>query len=376
MNHCHNCGLSIGETVTFCATCGAPVSVAVAGTAPRVGDAAIGAGVRDAIIGARVRDAASASRSSAVRVRPRLPACGCAGASCPPSTPPACARRAAPRSPSSWPPSRGSRAPSPSPRATRRPGASASPWSTRSTRRSPTTARARRAVPWTVGKRPTPPPPRPGRQTRSATSPAGCRCLVFFEHESLSVDEEREFVDYAAGRGLRVTAAAVAAFHEEKRSRLESQVDQRLDEASGLLREARTLEKSDPREAVALYRKAVESPSGLRRVAARRASGHDTTCRSPSIGSPWCSRAWGGRGGARRDRSRGLAGDFSSATTADASPTAKRCASAAGACTNAAGRPSPVSPVPADRRGAPSSRRCRAEAPPGTRYHKGMLPWR
>jgi hypothetical protein len=89
------------------------------------------------------------------------------------------------------------------------------------------------------------------------SNPTGCRCVVFFEHESLSADEEHEFVDYAAGRGLPVTAATVAAFHDEKRRR-RAEVDRRLDNASGLLREARTLEKSDPRGAVGLYRRAVE----------------------------------------------------------------------------------------------------------------------
>jgi hypothetical protein len=92
----------------------------------------------------------------------------------------------------------------------------------------------------------------------SCSSPAGCRCLVFFEHESLAPDEEREFVDYAAGHGLHVSATTVAAFHEEKRG-LRAQAERRLDEASQLLREAHTLEKSDPADAVTLYRSAIES---------------------------------------------------------------------------------------------------------------------
>ena len=91
----------------------------------------------------------------------------------------------------------------------------------------------------------------------SCSNPAGCRCLVFFEHESLSLDEELEFVDYAAEHGLHVTAPAVAAFHDAKRKRRE-RLDGRLEEAAGLLREARPLERSDPQQAVTLYRKAVE----------------------------------------------------------------------------------------------------------------------
>ncbi len=88
-------------------------------------------------------------------------------------------------------------------------------------------------------------------------NPSGCRCMVFFEHEHLAAEEEHEFVEYAAGHGLPVTAATVAAFHDELRRRRE-EVDRRLDNASGLVREARTLEKSDPRGAVGLYRRAIE----------------------------------------------------------------------------------------------------------------------
>jgi hypothetical protein len=88
-------------------------------------------------------------------------------------------------------------------------------------------------------------------------NPAGCRCLVFFEHESLSADEQQQFVDYAADRGLHVTAPAVAAFHDEQRRRRE-QIDRHLEDVAGILREARPLERSSPQRAVALYRKAVE----------------------------------------------------------------------------------------------------------------------
>ncbi len=89
-------------------------------------------------------------------------------------------------------------------------------------------------------------------------NPQGCRCLVFFEHESLAPDEEGEFVEYAAGRGLRATAAAVAAFHEDKRASQE-EMDGLLQDATALLRTARALEKSDPQDAVALYRGVIEA---------------------------------------------------------------------------------------------------------------------
>jgi hypothetical protein len=215
MNHCHNCGLSIGETVTFCATCGAPVMAACrlcGGELPTIDAAGVCPACRAQVA---LFVAAESEEPRTVSLATGVPAAGRERATvvnaiysalADDGTCPAC----------------------------------------RAMDGRETTDAAAAAI-WT---------PNP-----QCDNPAGCRCLVFFEHESLSVDEEREFVDYAAGRGLRVTAAAVAAFHEEKR-RARTQVEQRLDEASGLLREARTLEKSDPRDAVALYRKAAESLLG------------------------------------------------------------------------------------------------------------------
>ncbi|MGD0997084.1 MAG: hypothetical protein ABR941_02025 [Thermoleophilia bacterium] len=261
MNHCHNCGLSIGETVTFCATCGAPVSVAVAGTAlesatpPSAQEFVTPSSVLESVTPPSAPVEADAQSTAAA---PAMAACRLCGGQLPTidaaGVCPACRAQVAlfvaaeseePRTVSL---------------ATGVPAAGRErvtvvnaiysaladdgtcPACRAMDGRETTDAAA--AVVWT---------PNP-----QCDNPAGCRCLVFFEHESLSVDEEREFVDYAAGRGLRVTAAAVAAFHEEKR-RARTQVEQRLDEASRLLCEARTLEKSDPRDAVALYRKAVES---------------------------------------------------------------------------------------------------------------------
>jgi hypothetical protein len=89
------------------------------------------------------------------------------------------------------------------------------------------------------------------------SSHLGCRCAVFFEHECLADGERDEFIAFAAERDLRVTADAVAAFHEEQRLRRE-EVELRLRGASKRLSDARGLEKSDPQQAVALYRKAID----------------------------------------------------------------------------------------------------------------------
>ena len=89
---------------------------------------------------------------------------------------------------------------------------------------------------------------------RHCQSPQGCRCAVFYEHESLAADEELAFIEYAAARGLHVTAPAVSAFHDEARK-----AGGHLEDASRSLDEARTLEKHDPQQAVTRYRQAIES---------------------------------------------------------------------------------------------------------------------
>jgi hypothetical protein len=93
---------------------------------------------------------------------------------------------------------------------------------------------------------------------RHCRSPQGCRCAVFYEHESLAEDEERAFIDYAAAHGLHVTAPAVCAFHDEQ-SRIGRRAAGRLEDASRSLAEARTLEKDDPQQAVIRYRQAIDS---------------------------------------------------------------------------------------------------------------------
>jgi hypothetical protein len=106
---------------------------------------------------------------------------------------------------------------------------------------------------------------------RRCRSPLGCRCAVFYEHESLAAGEEPAFIAYAAAHGLHVTAPAVSAFHDETR-RIRQAAD-RLDDATLALAEARTLEKIDPEQAVTRYREAIdclmacgESPLDERRV--------------------------------------------------------------------------------------------------------------
>lgn len=89
------------------------------------------------------------------------------------------------------------------------------------------------------------------------SAPGGCRCAVFFEHEWLAAGEERAFVEFAAGRGLTPGAAAVAAFHAEQLRRREH-IDSQVGEAAELLGRARAREKDEPAEAVALYERAIE----------------------------------------------------------------------------------------------------------------------
>ncbi len=228
MKHCHDCGLSIGDTATFCATCGALVPsappcllcgrdaaaaddegglcgrcrCAIALFVARGADEpAVSIATSDATDGAGHATVANAIYS-AVADAHTCPECAAADGR--------------------------------------------------------ETAEPETAVAWAPNPR--------------CTSPTGCRCLVFFEHERLDTGEEHEFVGFAAAHGLRVTAAAVAAFHADGRERREL-VELHLSEAADLLREAATLERPAPERAAALYRNAVdallacgESPLDERRV--------------------------------------------------------------------------------------------------------------
>ncbi len=89
------------------------------------------------------------------------------------------------------------------------------------------------------------------------SAPGGCRCLVLFEHERLAAGEPGAFVAFAAERSLAPTGAAVAAFHTEQR-RCTLETESRVADALTLAAEARDREKSDTDAAVALYRRAIE----------------------------------------------------------------------------------------------------------------------
>jgi hypothetical protein len=92
-------------------------------------------------------------------------------------------------------------------------------------------------------------------------APGGCRCLVLFEHERLVDDEPRAFVEFAAARSLTPSGAAVAAFHDERRRRA-AETETRVADALTLAAEARAREKGDPADAAALYRRAIEGLLG------------------------------------------------------------------------------------------------------------------
>jgi hypothetical protein len=244
MKHCHSCGLSIGETATFCATCGAlvPVSEAVQPEGPAAP--------------APVAPTSLAPEAAPETASP-AEACRLCGQALPDGTDhgvcPDCAGCLA-----EFVVSRPDEAVTVSLAAGDGAGARGR-------------VTAVNAIYSAIADEDTCPEclGMDGRETAdiaTATSwapnarcrsPLGCRCAVFFEHESLSDGEEHQFVEFASARGLRVTAQAVAAFHEEKRL-LRAEVDRRLRDASRRLSDARGLEKSDPQQAVALYRKAVD----------------------------------------------------------------------------------------------------------------------
>lgn len=248
MNYCHNCQLSIGETATFCATCGALVPVG-----------------------------AAAQESAASSVEPAAPPAASSAASLDSSAPavtgPAacslCGRAATAVEDGVCPACRDDLALFLAAGAEGSGGVSLAG-------SLPATGRERftvsNAIYSALADDDTCPECRAmdGRETndlaaaatwaphRHCQSPQGCRCVVFYEHESLAAGEERAFVDYAAARGLHVTAPAVSAFHEEAR-KAEHKADEHLEDASRSLDEARALEKHDPRQAVTRYREAIES---------------------------------------------------------------------------------------------------------------------
>lgn len=211
MRRCHNCGLSIGDTATFCATCGAPVPAAAACTlcgraAPDAGPDGLCETCRERI-GLLVapapddRPAVTAARGGDDATHVTV-ANAIYSAVADETTCPACAAMDGRE-----------------------------------------TTDAAVAAGWAPNPR--------------CSAPAGCRCAVFFEHEWLASGEEDAFVAFAAGRGAPADAAAVAAFHAEQRRRRE-QIDRQVGEAAEALTRARGNEKAEPDEAVVLYQQAIE----------------------------------------------------------------------------------------------------------------------
>ena len=211
MRRCENCGLSIGDTATFCATCGAPAPPAASCT----------------LCGAAAPDAGPGGLCDACRARLELLV-----------------------------------APAPDERPAVSPARAAGHG---------THVTVANAIYSAVADQDTCPAcaAMDGRETTDAavaagwapnphcSAPGGCRCAVFFEHEWLAVGEEAAFVAFAAGHALGADAAAVAAFHAEQCVRRE-QIDRQLGEASEALARARAFEKTDPAEAASLYRRATE----------------------------------------------------------------------------------------------------------------------
>jgi len=90
----------------------------------------------------------------------------------------------------------------------------------------------------------------------ACVSAEGCRCRVTYELASLSPDDVRSFLEYATQNRLRVAAQAVDEYQRARRA-LEDEPLNRLREAAEWVRTAKSLEKTDPARAVALYREAI-----------------------------------------------------------------------------------------------------------------------
>ncbi len=213
MRRCHNCGLSIGDTATFCATCGEPAPAAAAcrlcrDAAPALGrdDLCETCSERIALLVAEAPDerpmASLAGRGPVAGPAHITVANAIYSAVADEATCPECAAMDGRE-----------------------------------------TTDIETAAGWAPNAR--------------CSAPGGCRCAVFFEHEWLAAGEQSAFVEFAAGRGLPAVAATVAAFHAEQLHRRE-RVDRELDEAAKLLTRARACEKAEPPEAAALYERAIE----------------------------------------------------------------------------------------------------------------------
>jgi hypothetical protein len=213
MRRCQNCGLSIGDTATFCATCGEPAPALAVCRLCRV--AAPELGPDDLCKNCRERIALLVIETSDERPAVSLAARGPAGdaahvtvanaiysAVADEATCPECAAMDGRE-----------------------------------------TTDVETAAGWVPHAR--------------CSAPGGCRCAVFFEHEWLAAGDEGAFVEFAAGQGLPASAATVAAFHAEQLRRRE-RIDRQVSGAVELLSQARACEKDEPLEAVALYERVIE----------------------------------------------------------------------------------------------------------------------
>jgi len=211
MKRCHSCGLSIGDSATFCATCGAPVPAAAACPlcgGPAEPDQAFGLCPPCTAALERLVSTDGAEPALSVAAGPLAPevratvSTAVYSAVADEATCPQCAA-----------------------------------WDGRET------GDLDEALGWA-------PNPHCG-------APGGCRCLVLLEHERLAADEPGEFVAFAADRALAPTGAAVAAFHADRRRRT-LETESRIADALTIAAEARAREKDDADGAVALYRRTVE----------------------------------------------------------------------------------------------------------------------
>jgi len=213
MRRCHNCGLSIGDTATFCATCGTPAPAAATcrlchGAASDLGAEDLCASCQkgvDLLVAATPDERPAVSLaghgSADDEVRATV-ANAIYSAVADEATCPECAAM---------------------------------------------DGRETTDVATAAGWAPNP----------RCSAPGGCRCAVFLEHDWLAAGEERAFVEFAAARGLTPGAMAVAAFHAEQLRRRED-IERQAGEAAELLAQARASEKDEPSEAVALYERAIE----------------------------------------------------------------------------------------------------------------------
>lgn len=91
---------------------------------------------------------------------------------------------------------------------------------------------------------------------RKCTDPDGCRCLVAFQMTSLAAGEVRAFLEHAVQSGLRVNAQSVDRFHTEC-ERADVALSEGMHKALEPMHKAYPLEKTDAAQAIALYRESI-----------------------------------------------------------------------------------------------------------------------